>query len=429
MDALKRAEENKRQSSPGDTGSLTLEPRTDDASPLPDLSSHIAAVDADLQAEASVNAAGMTAAKASAARAATEAAARDRSAARQAFAAKLNEDDGSQQRKRIYVLIGVGVLAGSALAAYFGYQYYEISGGSSSLLARNGKSPPMLPPQQTARPITPAPVAPPAATTAPAVEQLAAAVRQGEAGDDSVSGSAASGAAVAPVKPASEPAPIAAATKRAPAAVRARDEAGESPIRVVSRVSPLEEKLTRAYAALQRGDFASAAGAYDEALREDPRQTDALLGMAAISVRQGNADGAAANYLRVLELDPRNPAAHVGLIGLGAAGDAGQRESRLRSMLTAQSPGSSEAGMLQFGLGNLFAAQRRWSEAQQAFFAAHGSDTGNPDYLYNLAISLDQLHQPTLALRHYEAARAAAAKRPASFDLRPVELRISELGR
>ena len=50
MDALKRAEENKRQNAPGDTGSLSLEARTDDASPLPDLSSHIAAVDADLQA-------------------------------------------------------------------------------------------------------------------------------------------------------------------------------------------------------------------------------------------------------------------------------------------------------------------------------------------------------------------------------------------
>lgn len=425
MDALKRAEENKRQNAPGDTGSLSLEARTDDASPLPDLSSHIAAVDADLQAEASGNAAGMTAAKATAARVATDNAARERSAARQAFAAKFQEDDGSQQRKRIYVLIGVGVLAGSAVAAYFGYQYYQISGGSSSLVARNGKALPVVPPQQAARPITPAPLAS-AAPTATAAEPPAAVVRQGQADAKTESGSGTSGGASA--KPASESAPSAAA-KSAPATVRARDEGGGTPIRVVSRVSPLEEKLTRAYAALQRGDFASAAGAYDEALRDDPRQTDALLGMAAIAVRQGNADGAAANYLRVLELDPRNPAAHVGLIGLGAAGDAGQRESRLRSLLTAQSPGSSEAGMLQFGLGNLYAAQRRWSEAQQAFFAAHGSDTGNPDYLYNLAVSLDQLHQPALALRHYEAARAAAAKRPASFDLRPVELRIGELSR
>lgn len=423
MDALKRAEENKRQNAPGDTGSLSLEARTDDASPLPDLSSHIAAVDADLQAEASGNAAGMTAAKATAARVATDYAARERSAARQAFAAKLQEDDGSQQRKRIYVLIGVGVLAGSAVAAYFGYQYYQISGGSSSLVARNGKAPPVVPPQQAVRPITPAPVVSAAPT---ATETPAAVVRQGEADAKAVGGSGTSGGVSA--RPASESAPSA-AVKSAPATVRARDEGGGTPIRVVSRVSPLEEKLTRAYAALQRGDFASAAGAYDDALRDDPRQTDALLGMAAIAVRQGNADGAAANYLRVLELDPRNPAAHVGLIGLGAAGDAGQRESRLRSLLTAQSPGSSEAGLLQFALGNLYAAQRRWSEAQQAFFAAHGSDTGNPDYLYNLAVSLDQLHQPTLALRHYEAARAAAAKRPASFDLRPVELRIGELSR
>ena len=64
-------------------------------------------------------------------------------------------------------------------------------------------------------------------------------------------------------------------------------------------------------------------------------------------------------------------------------------ESRLKTMLAAQ----PEASFLHFTLGNQYAAQGRWAEAQQAYFKAFASDPEHPDFAFNLAVSLDQMHQ------------------------------------
>ena len=69
-----------------------------------------------------------------------------------------------------------------------------------------------------------------------------------------------------------------------------------------------------------------------------------------------------------------------------------------------------EASFLHFTLGNQYAQQGRWAEAQQAYFRAYAGDPENPDFAYNLAVSLDQLHQTKLALEYYRRALALAAK-------------------
>jgi uncharacterized protein HemY len=98
-------------------------------------------------------------------------------------------------------------------------------------------------------------------------------------------------------------------------------------------------------------------------------------------------------------------------------------ESRLKTLLSNQ----PESPALHFSLGNLYAGQSRWSEAQQAYFRAHAGEPENADYLFNLAVSLDHMHQKKLAAQYYQSALTAAETRSAAFDRNQVKSRLFEL--
>ena len=125
------------------------------------------------------------------------------------------------------------------------------------------------------------------------------------------------------------------------------------------------------------------------------------------------------------ELDPRDPNAAAGLIGLRGTIDPVQAESRLKNLLANQ-PG---AAILHFALGNILAAQSRWADAQQSYFRAVAAEPENPDYEFNLAVSLDHLHKDRLALEHYQRALALAGSRSAGFNKPQAEARIRDLQR
>lgn len=187
----------------------------------------------------------------------------------------------------------------------------------------------------------------------------------------------------------------------------------------------VDTALKSGFAALEAGDLAAARVEYDRALRGDPLNRDALLGLAALDVRVGDYDRAAANYGRVLELDPRDPNAAAGLISLRGMNDPVLAESRLKTLLAAQ----PDTAVLHFALGNIFAAQSRWAEAQQSYFRAMATEPENPDYVFNLAVSLDHLHKEKLALEQYKRALALAASRAAGFNKPQAEARIRDLQR
>ena len=98
-------------------------------------------------------------------------------------------------------------------------------------------------------------------------------------------------------------------------------------------------------------------------------------------------------------------------------------ETRLKQALSSQ----PDSGPLNFSLGNIYARTKRWNDAQQAYFKAVTGDPGNPDYLFNLAISLDQMRQPKLAAKYYAVALSAAESRPATFDKNQVSDRLQKL--
>lgn len=77
--------------------------------------------------------------------------------------------------------------------------------------------------------------------------------------------------------------------------------------------------------------------------------------------------------------------------------------------------------------GNQFARQGRWAEAQQAYLRALTGDPGNPDIAFNLAVSLDRMHQPVEAIAYYERALALAAHRAVSFPAAAARRRLQQL--
>jgi tetratricopeptide (TPR) repeat protein len=128
----------------------------------------------------------------------------------------------------------------------------------------------------------------------------------------------------------------------------------------------------------------------------------------------------------VLQANPRDPHAQAGAVALrGQQLDPVQVESRMKSLIAAD----RNSNVLQFTLGNQYAQQGRWPEAQQAYFKAFAADPENPDFAFNLAVSLDQLHQSTLALEYYRRALALAEKRNSGFALEAARTRVQQLSR
>jgi Tfp pilus assembly protein PilF len=344
----------------------------------------------------------------------------ERAAARKVFEAKMREPN-----PRLPFFISLGVLGAVALGTviYFWYQ--------------------LRPPPPLAN-----------ANPPPAAAQLAVASSGGpSAGAVPAAGSAAP-AAVASARPAAVPGlpelpapPQAEAPRASPAlAERAVPRASQRPAmsapavqapRVmrnpprdqetmsIKRPSPrLNPAIAAGYAAYQAGDLAAARSSYAQALQDEPDNRDALLGMAAVEMRAQRYGAADAHYRRLLRVDPRDPHALAGVLALrGQQIDPVLAESRVKTLLSRD----TGAEVLNFTLGNEYARQGRWAEAQQAYFKALASDPGNPDFAYNLAVSLEHIGKPGLALEQYRSALALAEHRSFSFDRPAARKRIQEL--
>lgn len=318
----------------------------------------------------------------------------ERRAADQLFTAK-----SPPSRRGLMVAGGVlllGVLAGA------GYVWYEISVPKGSLVASGPRTvaPAPTPAPQAAAPVTaPPPAAAPAKPETPVV-------------------AAPTAPAAAPA--AAPPAPARRATRPAQPA-----PAGPEQIRIrrSQTVPAVDPDLAAGYQSLSQGDSQAARGSYERALRNDPASRDAMLGLAAADAMLGNAPEALRLYQRVLELDPRDPLANAGIVALRPPGDPAQAESRLK-LLLAQHP---ESAALHFTLGNVYAGQSRWAEAQQAYFRAYSLEPSNADYAFNLAVSLDQINQRRLAADHYRKALALGGSGARGFDRAQAEQRLQEL--
>lgn len=255
-------------------------------------------------------------------------------------------------------------------------------------------------------------------------------------------------AAVAPTVPETDPTPVPAATAEKPspqepvttakpavadtppptlATTEKSPAAPENDAVKVSRSRKAEPTgnatATGAYQAFMAGDDATAGRLYRQLLQAEPRNVDALLGLAAVAARQENMDEAARHYAHALELEPRNSVAQAGLIALMSQADFVAAESRLKSLL-AQQP---DAAYLYAALGGVYAEQNRWPDAQQSYFQAFRLEPGNAEHAYNLAISLDQMGKADLALEYYQRCRDLLPRQGSSVDRAALESRINQL--
>lgn len=182
----------------------------------------------------------------------------------------------------------------------------------------------------------------------------------------------------------------------------------------------VQPALKSAYAAFRKNQYHKARDLYQDALQREPRNRDALLGLAAVAVKNDDFDVAAGYYHRLLELNPRDSAAHAGLTMLLGSRDPVAAESQIKLLLNS----NADAAYLYFALGNVYSEQARWPEAQEAYFDAVRLDGENPDYAYNLAISLDRLSKHSAALRYYQTALSLGSMRTANFSTGVIRERI-----
>lgn len=203
--------------------------------------------------------------------------------------------------------------------------------------------------------------------------------------------------------------------------------------RVTLKPTRLEPNLVSGYAALARGDLNAAERSYRNALQDDASNVDSRLGLAYIAGQRGDRTTALQQYRAVLALEPTNATARAGLAALTARDlpALANEEAALRAEIARATGGSGDSSLLaaplQAALGSVLASEARWSEAQAAYYEAFRGDPGNPDVLYNLAVSLDQLKQTKLAADFYARALTAAQARPAQFDLAAANRRLTEL--
>lgn len=223
--------------------------------------------------------------------------------------------------------------------------------------------------------------------------------------------------------------PVATATAAAqPRAVASKPRPARKPAPsnlLIERQQPtdtLTPALMQAYQAYQHGDYASAARGYQQVLQQDEHNRDALLGLGAIAQQQGQDQLAQHYYRQVLLRDPRDGVALAAMASY-QVGSNGEGESQLKQMLAEQ----PRSAALHNALGNAYAEQSRWADAQQAYFNARTLEPANAQFTYNLAVSLDHLGQGKLAAQHYRQAVQLDPAGNAGFDRAQAERRATEL--
>jgi tetratricopeptide (TPR) repeat protein len=306
------------------------------------------------------------------------------------------------KQRRQAVLLGFVVLMALPVAAF--YLFGDALLNSASML-----------------PVSAVNTAPPAVVSPPAVRSAALSVAL-------VSPAPAITAASAPAverrTPVPRPAQVADNTRRTsivtPTTTSVVSQVTPTVVTGPAKTAPL---LASAYAAYQTGKSDEAARLYREVLKSDPGQRDAWLGLAVIAHAGNQREPAMDAYKRVLRLEPQNPTALAGLSSLNGSSDEPRQESRLRELL-ARSPQEAD---LNHALGLVLSGEQRWSEAQPLFFKAHALAPQEPKFAYNLAVTLDHLRKPSLAIQYYDTALLLAKGQSTAFDEQSARNRVSVL--
>jgi Tfp pilus assembly protein PilF len=191
-----------------------------------------------------------------------------------------------------------------------------------------------------------------------------------------------------------------------------------------SRVGQKDIRLREAYDAYKSGNDELAMTRYNQVLEEDPGNRNALLARAAINVQNGDSAAAIKDYQAILLANPKDSLAMASLI---AVANYSPRDSESQLKLMIRDEPSSP--YLNFALANVYGAQNRWQEAQGYYFRALQNNPQDPNYAYNLAISLEHISQPGSAISYYQRALENFENGPATFSRDVVDQRLELLAK
>lgn len=191
-----------------------------------------------------------------------------------------------------------------------------------------------------------------------------------------------------------------------------------------SKADPVAENLEQAWQAYEVAQYSRAKKLYKAVLAIEKNNRDALLGLGAIAVIEKDRHAAKAAYVALLQHDPRDPIAIAALASLRNNTVATEVDERHLLNMLQKNPDDAH---LIFALGNVYAQQGKWKAAQQSYFEAWQRDAENADYIFNLAVSMDQLGKPEQAIVFYQNSLNKSANKQVAFSREAVQKRINEL--
>jgi len=122
--------------------------------------------------------------------------------------------------------------------------------------------------------------------------------------------------------------------------------------------------------------------------------------------------------------DPRDPIATAAIASLHSDTISIEAdEEHLLAMLES----NPKAAHLNFALGNIYAQKGEWKAAQQSYFNAWQQDSESADYVFNLAISMDQLGKQQQAIKFYKQCLLKSMNKQVGFSREVVQQRIKVL--
>ena len=208
--------------------------------------------------------------------------------------------------------------------------------------------------------------------------------------------------------------------------VAAQSRSSSSTLEIISS-SQIEQKdlwLNEAYKAYKSGDDSLAMTRYNQVLQVDPGNRNALLARAAIYVQNNNSSAAIEDYQALLLRNPKDSLAMTSLISVANYSPL-ETESQLKLMIRDE----PDSPYLNFALANAYGAQNRWQEAQGYYFKALQNNPQDPNYAYNLAVSLEHIAQPIAAVSYYQRALDNINHGLATFNREIVSQRMEILAK
>jgi tetratricopeptide (TPR) repeat protein len=188
----------------------------------------------------------------------------------------------------------------------------------------------------------------------------------------------------------------------APRQVDPRYEPGTSFVVVQKTASKNSQsaRIVAAQRAIDLGRYTSALEIYEDLYSNNPKNTHILMGLAVAQQKSGFTESAIATYEELLKIEPDNTDAVVNMLGLLKAQYPSVAYRRLQELWQENPDNAYVAGEL----GLLIASLGRPDEALRYLGVAASIEPNNASHFYNMAVINDQAGEARSAIELYQKA-------------------------